>query len=182
MKETELEIRKRIDLHYGRLDFSDTLNYVEYSYYCCFDELFNVENTYWETELNGNEIFEILDALNIQVDKEYLKTKYSDSRNHDVEVFHSNDDEQVFAYFDLQKDPSDQNGIFYLGISCTIQQDDIICDKLRNIYKKLKTTSPFTYDRLNNVLYNKVFRSYFYFYDNEYNSNKRQLNHHKNSR
>ncbi len=182
MKETQLGIQQEIDIHFGRRDCSNTFDYVEFSFICCFYELFNIENSYWKTELTGAEILEIFSLLNIEVDKEFLKDKYLDPRNHDVQVFHCKDDEQVFAYFDLQKDPTDQNDMFLLGISCTRQQDDLVWEKLRAIYRKLQTASPFTYDCLNNVLYNKVFHSYFYFYENEYSSYKRQLIHHKKSR
>lgn len=182
MKENEMEIRQIIDLHHSRKDFSSNINYVEFSFSCCFYEFFNVPNTSWETDLNGDEIFEILDFLNIKVSAEFLKGKYLDQNNNNVEVFHSTSDEQVFAYFDLQKESTDQNDMFYLGISCTKIQEEIVHDKLLKIYKKLKTSSPFVYDIWNKQLYNMVFRSYFYFYGNEYNVEKRQLKHHKNSR
>lgn len=173
----EIEVIKSVNLHYGRTDFSDNRNYVEFSFYSCFYELLNVENSDWETNLAGNEIFEIFSSLNIEVDRNLLIEKYDNRLNHDVEVFHSNIDEQVFAYFDLQKDPTDQNDMFFLGLSVLKSNEDTIHLKLLDIYKKLMTTSPFQYYK-GDILYNKTFRSYFYFYEQNYNQFKRKINHH----
>ena len=178
MNENEINIRKQVDLHYGKTNHSENKNYVEFYFYACFYELFIVENSYWESELNGSEILEIMDLLKIEFNKNYVEKKYLDEDNHNVEVFHSANEEQVFAYFDLQKEPTDQNNMFYLGIRCNKMDENIILDKLINIYRKLKTTSPFSYDIWNNKLYYKVFNSYFYFYENRYTNSVRQLIHH----
>ena len=77
---------------------------------------------------------------------DFVKEKYFDNNNHNVEVFHSYEDEQVFIYFDLQKEPTDQNDMFFLGIRCTKHQEEIIHEKLLKMYKKLQTCSPFTFD------------------------------------
>ncbi|WP_343589490.1 hypothetical protein [Flavobacterium sp.] len=177
MNSEDIELRKKIDLHYGIKNLSHTLNYVEFYFYACFFEILNVENSYWKTNLDGTEIAELLDFLNINFEKTFLITKYQDQNNHDVEVIHSKNDEQVFAYFDLQKDPTDQNDMFFFGIRCLKKDDFIVAEKLLNIYIKLGTSSPFSFDIHNNVLYNKVFRSYFYFYEDNYNTYKRQINH-----
>ena len=68
----ETELMEKIDLHYGRRDFSENKNYVEFSFYACFYELLNIENSSWETNLNGNEIFEILTSLNVDVSRDFL--------------------------------------------------------------------------------------------------------------
>ncbi|WEK18003.1 MAG: hypothetical protein P0Y49_14495 [Candidatus Pedobacter colombiensis] len=94
---TELEIREKIDLHRSGKDSSK--NYVEFYFHACFYEFFNSEDSYWKTNLDGSELSEILKTLNVQVDFEILKTKYNNQQNHDVEVFHSTSDEQVFVYF-----------------------------------------------------------------------------------
>ena len=59
----EIEVIKNVNLHYGRTDFSDNRNYVEFSFYSCFYELLNVENSDWETNLAGNEIFKIFTSF-----------------------------------------------------------------------------------------------------------------------
>jgi len=167
-----------IDLHYGRTNFAINKNYVEFSFYACFYEIFLVDNPPWETELNGTELSDALGTLNILVNKELIIEKYSDRNNHDVEVFHSSEDEQVFAYFDLEKDSTDQNDMFFLGIRCKKTDEIVVHGKLLNIYRLLKTSSAFSFDIINHQLYEKVFRSYFYFYNDNYNQHKRQLNHH----
>lgn len=172
----DIELRKKIDLHYGKIDHSDNLNYVEFYFHACFYEILNIENSYWETNCDGTEIAELLDFLNINFEKDYIIEKCLDQKNHDVEVLHSKNDEQVFAYFDLEKDPTDQNDMFFFGIRCLKKDDLIVAEKLLKIYKKLGTSSTFSFDIHNNSLYNKVFKSYFYFYDNNYNSHKRQIN------
>ncbi|MEN2415569.1 hypothetical protein [Flavobacterium mesophilum] len=176
MDSEDIELRKKIDLHYGKRNGLHTINYVEFYFHACFFEILNVENSYWETSFDGTEIAELLDFLNINFDKEYIIEKYIDPKNHDVEVLHSKNDEQVFAYFDLEKDPTDQNDMFLFGIRCLKKDDLIVAEKLLKIYKKLGTSSPFSFDIHNNRLYNKVFNSYFYFYDNNYDTRKRQIN------
>lgn len=178
MEESEIELRKRIDLHYDKRSYSHVRNYVEFYFHACFYEIFNIKDSSWETDFCGDEIPEIMDYLEIKVDKIYYTDGSFFHQNNNVEVFHSDKDEQVFAYFDFWKDPTDQNDMFMLGISCTKEQELIIHPKLLNIYKKLQTSSPFTFDIRNNQLYNKVFSSYEFFYDGKYNKNKRQLNHH----
>jgi len=116
--------------------------------------------------------------LGITVNPKYLLQKYSDTRNHDVEVFHSKTDERVFAYFDLQKEAKDENEIFFIGLSINSKDESAVLEKIMNIYRKLNICSPLSYELKNKALYNKVFRSYFYFYDNSYNKHKRQLVHH----
>jgi hypothetical protein len=179
MNENEIEIRRRVDLHHGKTNFAENLNYVEFYFYACFYEIFNLENSDWATEFDGSEIEKLLGFLNISFDKNFIIEKYKNQENRDVEVLHSKNDEQVFAYFDLEKDPTDQNQMFYFGIRCLKKDDLSIAQKLLEIYRKLKTSSPFSFDIYSNQLYNKVFRSYFYFYENNYNINKRHLNHHK---
>ncbi|NMN36535.1 MULTISPECIES: hypothetical protein [unclassified Pedobacter] len=169
---------EKIDLHYGRRDFSENKNYVEFSFYACFYELLNIENSSWETNLNGNEIFEILTSLNVDVSRDFLIKRYNDRINNDVEVFHSNCDEQVFAFFDLDKEETDQNDMFFFGLRCLKKDEPIVIQKLLKIYRELMTSSPFEFDILNHRLYNKTFRSYFYFYDRNYNQYRRQIHHH----
>lgn len=178
MIDNEINRRKQIDLHFGKTDHSENKNYVEFYFHACFYELFIIENSYWSSDLNGSEILEIMELLKIEFNKNYVVMKYLDQDNHNVEVFHSAHEEQVFAYFDLQKEHTDQNNMFYLGIRCNIKNEALIMDKLIAIYRRLKTSSPFSYDIWNNKLYYKVFNSYFYFYDNRYNNSERQLIHH----
>jgi len=160
----------------NQTNFSNTKNYVEFYFSTCFYEVFIVENSSWETNLNGQEITEILELLDIKFDQQEVINKYKNRNNHDVEVFHSQNDEQVFVYFDLEKDSTDQNDMFYLGIRCHKNEQAIIFGKLLSIYGKLMTSSPFSFDVSNNLLYNKVFKSSLYFYNINYNF--RKLNHH----
>lgn len=171
------EILKLVDLHYGRKDYASNRNYVEFYFHCCFYELFNIESG-WESDLEGNEILDLLKILKIVFNRQLVSDIYKNPQDHSVEVFHSTDDEQVFAYFDLEKEPADGNDMFFLGISCKRDDEPQIHELLVNIYRKLQTTSPFSFDIWNHQLYNKVFRSYFYFYDNDYNAYKRQMHHH----
>ncbi|MBB6235749.1 hypothetical protein HDC90_000349 [Pedobacter sp. AK013] len=122
----ETELIAKIDLHSGRRDFSENKNYVEFSFYACFYELLNVENSYWETNLNGNEIFEILTSLNVDVSRDFLIKRYNDQINNDVEVFHADCDEQVFAFFDLEKEETDQNDMFFFGLRCLKKEEPIV--------------------------------------------------------
>lgn len=175
---TEKEIRKNIDLHHDRIYFSMNKNYIEFYFHACFHDFFNTENSYQHTYQNNAEFIEILRTLNIKIDLEFIIAKYNDQKNHDVEVFHSSADEQVFAYFDLEKEPTDQNDMFFLGISCLKSEEPIIHEMLLNIYRRLGTASPFHFDIWNKRLYNNVFKSYSYFYNNNYHEDKRQMKHH----
>ncbi|OAQ43501.1 hypothetical protein A5893_17220 [Pedobacter psychrophilus] len=153
-------------------------DYIEFSFYTCFYEIFIVENSSWETELDGTELFEILELLQITIDKQLLVEKYLNRNNHSIEVFQSKTDERAFAYFDLKKDPTDQNDMFLLGISCRKHDKDVIYAKLLTIHRKLKTKSLFTSDIENYELYNGAFRPYSHFFDDNYILNNRQINHH----
>ena len=192
MVDSKMEVRKKVDLHYGRTDFSQNRNYVEFSFHACFSELFNLDTYPWdyatnrfeiklqigETKLKGTELFDVLDKLKIVYNKELIFKKYLDEQNHSVEVFHNNQDEQVFAFFDLYKAPEDQIDMFFLGISCRSEDEKTIHEMLLNIYRKLGTASSFKFNILNHELYNKTFRSFFYFYKDDYNQYKRQMYHH----
>jgi hypothetical protein len=176
--DTEAEIRKRIDLHYGKKDFSTNRNYVEFSFHAPFGEVFNIEEYEPNPNLTGNELFEILNVLTIPHDKNLILKKSIDDSNDSVEIFHSTDDEQVFAYFDLIRNSTDQIGMFFLGIRCHKKDEKKIHETLLDIFRKLKTSSAFVFDILNNQLYPKAFHSYFYFYSGNYNSSKPSINHH----
>ncbi|TFF30420.1 hypothetical protein [Mucilaginibacter psychrotolerans] len=165
------------DLHHGNLNGSGHRHYVEFYFHCCFDEL--LRNTCdWESELSGTEILDVFNFLEIDFDRELVVKGYNNHLNHSVEVFHSRLDERVFAYFDLQKEPTDQNDMFFLGISCTAIQEPTVHEMLLKIYKKLGTTSAFSFDIRNKILYNKVFHSTFYFYKLDQEMYKRKMNHH----
>jgi len=178
LTDADKELRQRIDLHYGRQDFSGNKDYVEFSFNAPFGEVFNIAWLNPSPAINGDELFGILDVLHIPYDKELIFDQYQDDANNSVEVFHSTGDEQVFAYFDLQKDPTDQIGMFFFGLSCKLENEKMIHEMLLAIYRKLQTASAFSFDRLNHPLYDKTFRSYSYFYVGNYDENKVQLNHH----
>ena len=175
---TEHNQRRLIDLHLSPKDGQTDQTYAEVSFSCCFYEMLPTEDSAWETSLDGSEIREVLEMLNITVNPKYLLQKYRDTRDHAVEVFHSKTDERIFAYFDLQKEPKDENAMFFIGLSINIKDEGVVLEKIMNIYRKLNICSPLSYDIKNKTLYNKVFRSYFYFYGNSYNKYKRQLLHH----
>lgn len=167
---------QEIDLHFDRRTNAHTLDYVEFYFYVGFYELFNLEGN--ESNLSGNEIFEIFKILNIDADKDFLIERYKDEKNHDVEVFHAVNDEMTFAYFDFEKEPSDQMNMFLFGISCKKTMEDLVLQMLLKIYRKIMTSSPFSYDIFNNKLYSNTFRSWEYFYERNYNEYKRKINHH----
>jgi|GEM_PF-2253527 len=172
------EIRRTVDLHYGRRDFSGTKDYVEFSFHAPFGEVFNIPWLNPNPEINGGELFAVLERLQIPYDKELIFDKYQDEAVNSTEVFHSTPDEQVFAYFDLQKDPADQIGMFFFGLSCKPEDEKMIHEMLLDIYRRLQTSSAFSFDMLNKPLYNKTFRSYTYFYQGNYDENRPRLNHH----
>ncbi len=176
--EADKEIMQKVDLHYGRRDFSGNNDYVEFSFSAPFGEVFNIAWLNPNPAINGDELFGILDLLHIPYDKELIFDQYQDANNNSVEIFHSTGDEQVFAYFDLQKDPADQNGMFFFGLSCRCEQEKMIHELLLDIYRKVLTSSAFSFDMRNHPLYDKTFRSYSYFYEGNYDENKVQLNHH----
>lgn len=169
--------QKISDLHTAE----DALNhnkYVEVYFSCCFYEMFPDPASSWETNLDGGEIMEVLNDLSIKVFDKYIIQKYRDSKNQNVEDFHSEKDERVFAYFDLQKEATDQNDTFFFGLSFSLNDEAVVLPKIFSLYKKINTCSQLSYDRFNKVLYNKVFRSNFYFYKNNYNPYGRLLQHH----
>lgn len=177
MNEEQKLLQQKVDLHYGRTDYSINLDYVEFSFHACFYEIFRAEKSGWESNLNGDELASLLHYLNIPFDGAFLRRQFEDKQNHDVEVYHSTNDEMTFAYFDLEKDLTDQNEMFYFGLVCKKSVQDYVITRLVDIYRKLNTTSPFQYDIWNHQLYFKTFRSYSYFYYNEHHPGKRKINH-----
>ena len=172
------EIRRKADLHYGRRDFSGNKDYVEFSFHAPFGEVFNIPWLNPNAGINGGELFAVLERLQIPYDKALIFDKYQDEAVNSTEVFHGTPDEQVFAYFDLQKDPADQIGMFFFGLSCKLEDEKMIHEMLLDIYRRLQTSSAFSFDMLNKPLYNKTFRSYTYFYQGNYDENRPRLNHH----
>jgi hypothetical protein len=190
MNTNTADIIKKTNLHNNRTDFSDNMDYVEFSFHACFSDLFNLGSFPWsfakeglihnknQDKITGAELFDIMDLLKIDYNRDLIYYSYLDENNQSVEVFHSNVDEQVFAYFDFYKAPEAQIDMFFLGISCNKRDEKIVHELLVTLYKKIGTTSPFTFTNQAENLYNKVFRSYHHFYDNDYNERKRQLHHH----
>ncbi|WP_207534488.1 hypothetical protein [Desertivirga arenae] len=158
------------------------VGYVEFTFAACLPELLNIEDSDWETDFNGNEIFDTLALLSITADRELLIKQFEDLHNSDVEVFHSANDIQVFAYFDLDKDPTDQNDMFLFGLRCEKKDEELIIQKLLDIYRKLKTTGAFEFRKYGHTLFDHVFYSHYHFYENNYNSNKRKINFHKSGK
>ncbi len=165
------------DLHTKLRLTPELFKYAEVYFHACFEEVFPYEGASWETQLNGTEILEIVQFLEIPIEKEYIIAKYNDRKSHDAEVFHSVKDPGVFACFNLQKDPIDQNDMFLLEIRFTRKDENILLPKLLELYRQLCTSSVFCYDLLNNRLYNKVFKSSFYFYTENYAQPNRKLIH-----
>jgi len=54
-------------------------------------------------------------------------------------------------------------GCSFLGVSCLKTDEHRVHEELLELYRKLDTTSTFTFYYSGGELYNKVFRSYFYF-------------------
>lgn len=165
------------DLHYGITTTLDQKAYHEFSFHCDFDELMRI-SCELESDLTGNEILELIEFLNISFDKLLVGKVYANPLDQSVEVFHSESDEQIFVYFDLQKDPTDQHDTFFLGISCHKDQASDVQAQLLDIYKKLDMKSEFVYQDKVNDLYNKVFNSSLYFYQRDQEIYKREMHHH----
>jgi len=175
---TELELRQKLDLHHSKVSLAENANYVEFFFDASFYEFFNMDGLGWTTELSGHEVDKILTILKINWNRQYIIDNYMDSNYHNTDVFHCPFEEQVFAYFDLAKDPTDQMNTFGFGIRCNKNTEAEILDNLLSLYRKLKFSTPFTYDIYNQSLYCKVFKSYFYFYKSQYLENSRRLIHH----
>jgi hypothetical protein len=169
--------QKISDLHTAE-DALNNKGYVEVYFSCCFYEMFPFENPNWQSNLNGSEIKEILALLDISVFDRYIWQKFTNPKNQNAEVYHSAKDERVFAYFDLQKKPEDKHDSFFFGLSFKTENEPVVLPKVFALYKQLQHCSPLTYDLNQKFLYNKVFRSNFYFYKNNYNPYGRLLQHH----
>ena len=121
--------------------------YVDFYFYACLDELFAVKNSYWKTELTGNEISELAISLNIQIDIPLIVKNYWNEDINNIEIFHSSGDDLVFLYLDLRRMRTDQNDMFFFGVRCTETQKENIMNQLMIIYDLLKTTGSFNYDK-----------------------------------
>ncbi|MCX6189241.1 MAG: hypothetical protein NTW54_06525 [Bacteroidetes bacterium] len=177
--EENLKLRKQIDLHFGS-KYYDTILYSEISFFAPFGEVFNLSESILGQKglLKGNELIDLANSLNIKLDKDFLINQYLDDINKCVEVYHSESDEQVFMYFDLERDETDQIGMFFLGIRFK-KTEDLVIQKTLEIYKRLQTSSKYSFDNYGTELYRKVFKSFSYFYNGIYDKlSPRQINHH----
>ncbi|MCF8716433.1 hypothetical protein JM658_16520 [Joostella atrarenae] len=123
------------------------IKYVDFYFYACLDELFAVENSYWKTDLNGNEISELAKSLNININIPLVVKNYWNEEINNIEIFHSSDDDLVFLYLDIRRMRTDQNDIFLFGVRCTEFQKENIMNRLMSVYDLLKTTGSFNYDK-----------------------------------
>jgi len=129
----------------------------------------------WDTidlKPDGKEIGFITKLLDIKWNKEKIEKDYWDETN-EVQVYHSSDDREIFVYFDMIRDPYDQCDMISLGIRCHRDSDNIVRDKLLELYLKSSPRSNFQIDYFNQSLYMTVFNSDFYFYKREENKNRK---------
>ena len=175
-------IRKRIDLHYYKTDFSFLNQYVEYSFYACFYDVFNIndDNSLNENSIKGNGIKNLFDVLDIEYNFDSIFNKYMKRDYRDVDVYYNKNDENTFVYLDLEQEPTDQSNMFFLGISCKSIKVENILPILNEIHSCSGTKSELKKDELNSELYYDVFHSYNHFYDGNYNEHKKQIMHHSN--
>jgi hypothetical protein len=120
---------------------SEIKGYSETYFYACFSELFKIEGG-WESNLEGNEIIKIADFLNINIDKNEL-IEMRNSNSETIHLYHSKLDRLTFIQFDIRKDPTDQNDMFFLGVSYRVEFEKEINEMLLKLHSQLLTTSPF---------------------------------------
>lgn len=151
-------------------------NYVEFSFSLPINDLFYEK---WDANVlkpDGHEINGIADVLAVPINKPQVEKDYWNNTDN-VEVYHSDNDREVFIMFDLIRDPYDQCNMIHLGVRCLRNNDEEIRDRLLHLYKKRNPRSNFQIDYFNQSIYRKIFGSDFYFYKLEENKNRR-INHH----
>ena len=156
----------------------DNVKYVDFYFYACLDELFAVENSYWKTNLNGNEISELADSLNIKIDVTLIIKNYWNEDINNIEIFHSSSNDLVFLYFDIRRMRTDQNDMFFFGVRCKEEQKNDVMRQLMRIYDLLMTTGSFCYDKWGWKFYS-LNGSYRIDKNSEY-TNEGQIIHHRN--
>lgn len=165
-------IQKQPDLHTGGVDYSTHL-YSEISFYAPFGEVFNLPGTADDIRgnFNGHELIDLAHALNIPINRDYVVEQYLNEENRNVEVFHSDIDEQVFMYLDLEWEETDQLGAFFIGVRFNKKDFETVNLALQDIHKRFRTIyTQYFVERDGLVLYNKVFKSFEYFYHGNYNT------------
>ncbi len=80
-----------------------TKKYIDFYFYACLDELFDVKDSYWKTNLKGNEIIDLAKSLNIKIDIPLIVKDYWNEETNNIEIFHSSDDDLVFLYLDIRR-------------------------------------------------------------------------------
>jgi hypothetical protein len=172
--------QKRIDLHYYKSDFSFLEKYYEFSFYVCFYDVFNVNDndSLNENSNKGNGVEDLFNILEIDFDFNLILTKYMDRKYRDIDVFQNKNDEMTFVYLDLEQEPTDQSNMFFIGVSCSSEKADEILSIMNKIYNSSGTKSEFKIDKTNSELYYKIFHSFYYLYDGNFNKFKKQIIHH----
>lgn len=108
----------------------EKIKYVDFYFYACLDELFAVENSSWETNLQGNEILNLANSLNIKIDIPLIVRNYWNEELNNIEIFHSSEDDLIFLYLDLRRMRTDQNDMFFFGVRCTEKQKNDVMKRL----------------------------------------------------
>ncbi len=153
------------------------MKYVDFYFYACLDEIFAVKDSDWESDLNGNEIQEIAEYLEVNIDINHIiETYWNDSQNN-IEIFHSKNDYSTFLYFDLRRMRTDQNDMFFFGVRCTDKYKEKIMNKLVSIYDLLKTTGSFNYEKWGRKLLD-LYDDYLLLIGDEY-ADEYEIIHHK---
>lgn len=153
------------------------MRYVDFYFYVCLDELFADKDSYWESDLNGNEIQEIAEYLQITLDRNYIINTYWNESLNNIDIFHSKNDYGTFLYFDLRRMRTDQNDMFFLGVRCSETSKKDILNKLVSIYDLLKTTGSFNYDKWGRKLLD-LYNDYLLLIGDEY-ADDYEIIHHK---
>jgi hypothetical protein len=125
----------------------DKVKYIDFYFYACLYEFFPVENSSWKTNLNGDEISELANSLNIKIDIPLVVKNYENQDINNIEIFHSASDDLVFLYLDIRRMLTDQNDMFLFGVRCKEDQKNDVMKQSMRIYDLLNTTGSFNYDK-----------------------------------
>ena len=136
-------------------------DYCEFSTCLPFEELFYEK---WEDNLSDmvvdNTIYDLTKLLNIFIDRKILENGHQ-GRDKRIDVFHAKGNQEVFAYFDHFKEPTDQNDMIYFAVRLPRANESKVFELFYRLYTKSSPRCNFQIDCWNQSNYHRVFKSEF---------------------
>jgi hypothetical protein len=141
--------------------------YIEFSFHLPFFDLTHVSWASIDSSKergDNHEIMAIAQWLDVALDTDVLLQRYGKQAldTGDVYVYYNANNPQIFLYFDLHKDPTDQCSMIQFGLRCPFEQREMAMKLIEPLFYKSGPRSPLMMDTYNDILLRNVETPDFY--------------------